>query len=183
MEYLREEYHRLMGEVEKLKSENAELKKYGSEMYKKYKEKGFLNIDEYVKTIVDANIDTIRDEMIVAKKNEFVRNWISYDFEADLAEVFNDPAYDSLMDIEDFKNIRELYKEENYTTDFHRSFTSVKGVDGVPDYPSPMFAQFPLFSALRINTAQDWRNFFDYMLLYKNSSMFQMEKKIVEEVA
>lgn len=38
MEYLREEYHRLMGEVEKLKSENAELKKYGSEMYKKYKE-------------------------------------------------------------------------------------------------------------------------------------------------
>jgi hypothetical protein len=152
-------------------------------VYKKYKEKGFLSLDEYIKTIVDANIDTIRDEMIVAKKNEFVRNWISYCFEEDLAEVFNDPAYDSLMDIEDFKNIRELYKEENYTTDFHRSFTSVKGVEGVPDYPRPMFAQFPLFSALRINTAQDWRNFFDYMLLYKNSSMFQVEKKIVEEVA
>jgi hypothetical protein len=152
-------------------------------VYKKYKEKGFLNIEEYVKTIVDANIDTIRDEMIVAKKNDFVKNWISYGFEADLAEVFNDPAYDSLMDIEDFKNIRELYKEENYTTNFHRSFTSVKGIDGVPDYPRPMFEQFPLFSALRISTAQDWRNFFDYMLLYKNSSMFQMEKKIVEEVA
>jgi len=152
-------------------------------VYKKYKEKGFLDIDEYIKTIVDANIDTIRDEMIIAKKNEFVRSWISYGFEADLAEVFNDPAYDSLMDIEDFKNIRELYKEENYTTDFHRSFTSVKGVDGVPDYPKPMFVQFPLFSALRISSAQDWRNFFDYMLLYKNSSMFQVEKKIVEEVA
>lgn len=152
-------------------------------VYKKYKEKGFLSVEEYVKTIVDANIDTIRDEMIVAKKNEFVKNWISYGFEADLAEVFNDPAYDSLMDIEDFKNIRELYKEENYTTDFHRSFTSVKGIDGVPDYPRPMFEQFPLFSALRISTAQDWRNFFDYMLLYKNSSMFQLEKKIVEEVA
>ena len=152
-------------------------------MFKKYKEKGFLTIDEYIKTIIDANIDTIKDEMIIAKKNDFVRNYISYSFEPDLAEVFNDPTYDSLMDIEDFKTIRELYKKENYTTDFHRSFTYIKGVDGAPDYPSPTFIQFPLFSALRLRTAQDWKNFFDYMLLYKNSSMFQVEKKIVEETA
>lgn len=152
-------------------------------VFKKYKEKGFLTIDEYIKTVVEANVDTIRDDMIIAKKNEFVRSYISYTFEADLAGVFNDPAYDSLMDIEDFKNIRELYKEENYTTDFHRSFTYIKGIDGIPDYPSPMFIQFPLFSALNLRTAQDWKNFFDYMLLYKNSSMFQMGKKIVEETA
>ena len=142
-----------------------------------------MTIDEYIKTVVEANVDTIRDDMIIAKKNNFVRSYISYAFEADLAKVFNDPSYDSLMDIEDFKNIRELYKEENYTTDFHRSFTYIKGIDGIPDYPEPMFIQFPLFSALNLRTAQDWKNFFDYMLLYKNSSMFQMEKKIVEETA
>ena len=121
--------------------------------------------------------------LLVLSQNNFVRSYISYAFEADLAEVFNDPTYDSLMDIEDFKNIRELYKEENYTTDFHRSFTYINGIDGIPDYPEPTFIQFPLFSALNLRTAQDWKNFFDYMLLYKNSSMFQMEKKIVEETA
>lgn len=152
-------------------------------VFKKYKEKGFLTLDEFVKTAVDANINTVRDELVLAKKNEFVRSYISYCFEPDLAAVFNDPAYDSLMEFEDFKNIRELYKEEIYTTDFHRSFTTVGGIDGIPDYPKPMFIQFPLFSALRFGCAQDWKNFFDYMLLYKSSSMFQIEKKIAEEVA
>lgn len=152
-------------------------------VYKKYKEKGFLSLEEYIKTLVDANIDKIRDDMIVAKKNQFVRNWVSYSYDASLAEVFNDPAYDSLMVFEDFKNIRELYKEENFTADFHRSFTTVKGIDGIPEYNKPEFADFPLFDRISFNDALDWRNFFDYMLLYKDSQFFRVEKKITEEVA
>lgn len=152
-------------------------------VYKKYKDKGFLSLEEYIKTLVDANIDKIRDDMIVAKKNQFVKNWVSYSYDASLAEVFNDPAYDSLMVFEDFKNIRELYKEENFTADFHRSFTTVKGIDGIPEYNMPEFAGFPLFGRISFNDAQDWRNFFDYMLLYKDSQFFRVEKKIAEEVA
>ena len=152
-------------------------------VFKKYKEKGFLTLDEYIKTLVDANIDKIRDDMIVAKKNYFVRNYISYAYEPKIAEVFNNPAYDSLMSIEDFKNIRELYKEENYTTDFKRSFTTVIGIDGVPEYKRPTFEGFPLFGKISFSDENDWKNFLDYVLLYKDSQFFQVEKKIAEEVA
>jgi len=151
-------------------------------VFKKYKEKGFLALDEYVKSIVDANIDTIKSEIEIAKKNEFVR-CISYCYEADLAAVFNDPVFDPLMDIEDFKNIRELYKEENFTTKFHNSFTNVKNIDGITEYNKPFFEDFPLFGRLSIYNHEDWRNFLNYALLYKDSIFFQNEKKTDEEVA
>ena len=87
------------------------------------------------------------------------------------------------MDIEDFKNIRELYKEENFTTKFHNSFTNVKNIDGIIEYKKPTFEDFPLFGRLSIYSPEDWRNFLNYAILYKDSNFFKNEKKITEEVA
>lgn len=151
-------------------------------VFKKYKDKGFQTLKEYVDDVVKANTDTIRDEAIKAKKVQWVRQ-LSWNFNKGLFDLINLPCYDELEEIEDFKNMRELYKEENFVDQFKVSLSKIEGIEGIPDYKKIDFADFPLYKWARIGDVESWKAFLDYALVYKDSVFFRVEKKLNEEVA
>lgn len=152
-------------------------------VFEKYKEKGFLTLEEYIKAAVNANIDKAKEKILDSKKFFFLRKNVSYSYHPELEEVFNNPAYDSLMEVEDFKTLRELYKEETYAVNGYSSLRNLVGIDNIPDFKTSLFEDFPLFDKIAFDGPESWKNFLDYMLLYKDSQFFQVEKKIAKESA
>jgi hypothetical protein len=154
-------------------------------VFKKYKDKGFQTLKDYVDTLVKANVDTIRTELENCRKKEAVTRAAGYYYSEQMEELINDPEFDELEADENFKLLRELYKKEVYDAQYHSSFTMC-GVDEVPNY-SIDFSAYPLYNMCKSNldgySAENFRLFFNYMKLCRKDPSFQTQKKIEEAAA
>lgn len=154
-------------------------------VFKKYKDKGFQTLKDYVDTLVKANIDTIKTELENCRKKEAITKAAGYYYSEQMEELINDPEFDELEVDENFKLLRELYKKEVYDAQYHSSFTMC-GVDEVPSY-SIDFSAYPLYNMCKSNldgyNIENFRLFFNYMKLCRKDPSFQTQKKIEEAVA
>ena len=153
-------------------------------VFKKYKDKGFQTLKEYVDDVVKANIDKIKVELENCRKKEAVAAVTKGYYDEKFAEVINDSAYDELEADENFKLLRELYTKEVFDAEYHRSFTMC-GVDDVPEYKID-FSAYPMYNLCKQTISYDAENYrllFDYMKLCRKDPSFQTQKKIEEAAA
>lgn len=148
--------------------------------------KGYVRLQDFAKALAENHLDIVRDQFIAIRKYQAIRDFSHY-YNEDMEKVFNDSCYDELEEIPAFKELRELYKKEVYNFDFNVAIYDAGRfieINRLPTYDRIAFDNFPLFKAVDFeNNAKTTKALLDYMLLYKNSEFYEVEKKSNEKIA
>lgn len=146
-------------------------------VYEKYHSKGFLNIEEYFDKEGKENIDCIKDKLLKVKKLNVVKHISTCYFSKEFFDILNKPEYDTLMEDENFKLLRENYTKENFDTVYDTSLNlfniSVEGEIKIS------FDNYPIFKHIGNLDRGNIKDFLDYMIIYRNNEEKKTEIEIV----
>lgn len=153
-------------------------------VFKTLSNKGYISLENFAQELAKKHFDEIKETVINVRKKRVIREF-SYHWDKDIYDLINNSEYDELEEVPAFKTLRELYKKEVYENKCGDGMIGIAEelkLD-LPTWEEINFEKnFPLCANLcYLSSAEETKNYLDYMLLYKNSKFYQ--KKTNEQVA